>query len=490
MIQRTLKTGFLVILTLSMVVSLAATPGLAQSSTINTDADAAPNAELEGNVTIDGYEMAWSGLQYENDAGDVTDFPGRVDPQRDNPYSFIASDVNFSDAEGFPHANESVSALDSDEWSASGANSSKMTISDVETAPGKDALRVSTSSMAAGDTATATFSDVSITSDENKRYLQLVLDANTVDSGVVANVSVVDSDGDHYDATLDPSADSENTHTITTATGEGVIFQQQLGDMDLIADGDGSFNDISKVEIVVTEADAEVDISAINVDKTSPWVFGEELKDNDDDDDLEEVEIKENQGGALSLHSLSSIGPAFDSATILGLTVDFKQTAADLDSEDVSVEFEEADQYPNFEHKFNGHFRYEAPDAYDLSYANLEVVDEVARPGSRYETVEYAEGTGDTEFDDIDPWTGITSSYGSMSSNVTVTTSVSAGSPVVLHFEYVVTDDEKNAIENVGGAMGPTGDDEGGFLSMLFSLPGVIVSGVAAFLGGRRLGVF
>jgi hypothetical protein len=490
MLQRTLKGGLVVLLAISLIASMTATPALAQSSTINTDADAAPDAELTGNVTVEDYDMAWSGLQYEDDSGDVVDFPGREDPDQENPYSFVASDVNFSDADGFPHAKDDVSALDAAEWSVSGTNSSKLTVSDVETAPGKEAVQIGTDgTMASGDDATATFSNFSITSDENKRYLQVVLDITTLDSGSNVTVSVVDADGDHYDATIDPSAsDSENL--IGSATGEGLIYQRQLGDMSLVSDGDGSFSDIEKVEVEVVDADAEVEIAALNVDKTSMWTFGAEKVDNDDDDELETVTIEEMKtGGSLSVHSLDSMGPAFDDATIMGLTVDFEQTTDDLDNDDISVEFTAADQYANYEHRFDGHFRYEVPDAYDLSYANLELSDQVSVPTTRYVTVEYAEDTGDTDFSDIDSFSGITSSYDSIGANVTVDSTVSAGSAMVIHYDYVVTGDEKGAIENVGGAMGPTGGG-GGILSMLFSLPGMLVSGVAAFLGGRRLGVF
>lgn len=483
-----LKSGLLVMLTVFLALGMSVVPAAAQNQAINYSADAAPQSEFTGNVTIDGYSMTWDGLQYENDSGEVVDFPGEVNSSVDNPYSYVASDVNFSDAGAFPHANENVSALDAAEWTTSSA-----TVADTETASGVEALEIS-ASPASGSSGTATFdltaADSAITSDENKRYLQMVLDVNTLESGATVNVSVVDEDGDSYTATIDPSR-SEGDDLIASATGEGMIYQQQLGDMTLETAGDGQFNNIQTVDVTIADASAGVAISALNLDKTSTWTFGEQKVDTDDDDELETETIEETKtGGAISVHDLSTLGDTFSDAEFAGgLDVEFRQTAEHLDSEDVSTGFESADQYASYEQRFNMFVRHSVPDAYDLSYSGLELEDTVSVPGTRYVTVEYAENVGDTAFGDIGSWSSITGQYDNLDKTLTVDDTVSPGTSMAIHYDYVLTGDEADSLQNTGGAMGPTGGS-GGFLDTLFSIPGMIVSAFVAFFSGRKIGVF
>jgi hypothetical protein len=473
MTHSTLRKGailvFAVLLTAGMV-----GPAVASNAAINYGADAAPQPTMEGDVTIADHQMGDSALTYNNDNGEWTELPGEVNESVDNPFSFTASDIAFDDAGAFPHSKDNTSALTASEWTGTASTA------DVETADNVDAVELDFSG-----NDHAEFSNFSVTSDENKRYLSVVMDATTVNSGAIVEFRVVDSDGDYYTAELNTSR-SSGEDFMANSTGEGYVYQRQLGEMSLTTVGDGTFNDIEAVNVTETGGSAAtVEISALNVDKTSAWDFGDELKDTDDDE-LETEQITEHKdGGALAVSDLESLGTAFESANIKDLTVPFQQDASVLDSEDVNAEFSDAEAYSNYESKFQMDVRFELPDAYDLSYSNLELSDTVSVPGSRYITVEYAEGTGDTDFDDISSWSDITSSYSSVGANVTVDSTIQPGSSLVVSYEYVVTGNEQSALENSGAAVGPTGSSGGGIIGWFTSLPGMIMSAFGAIIGFR-----
>lgn len=481
----TLRRGLFLTLVVLLVGGMTVTPAAAANAKINYDSSAAPQGELAGDITIDHHRMGDTALTYNNDNGEWIEFAGNVNSSVDNPYEFVATDVAFDDAGAFPHAKENYSALTATgDWSAGTGISATA----VETAPGVDALSIATDgSMTSGDTATASFSNFSVTSEENKRYLQTALDVNSIDSGTTVELRVIDDDGDYKAAEINTSRTS-GEDLIANATGEGYIFQHQLGKMDLVANGDGTFNDIQSVDVVVSDGDFEGEISALNVDKMSTWDWGDKLVDTDDDDELETESITEHKtGGALTISSLDSMGDVFSSADIKGLTVPFEVPVSELASEDVSVEFTDAEQYSNYDSHFKAYTRFSLPSAYDLSYANVELRDTVSVPGSRYVNVEYAEGTGDTDFEDISSWSDITDSYSSVGSNVTVDDTIQPGTSLVLKYDYVVTGGEQSSLTATGG-MGPTGSSGGGFLDMIISIPGAIVTGIASFLGGKKLG--
>lgn len=486
-----LKKGFLAFLIVALVGGMTAMPAMASNTAINHDADAAPQPVLGGDVTVADHPMGDDPLTYNDNTGEWDTLDAIVNDSADNPYSFVASDVNFSDGSAFPHASEN-SSLSSEYWAVSGDNSSKLSTSDVETAPGVDALAIETDgTMAVGDSATATFDltqtdiDAAITSDESKRFLQLIADVNTLDTDTVVSIEVADEDGDYYVAEINSSADTATENVVATATGEGIVFQRQLGEMSLNQVGDGTFNNIETLRVTVEEGDFTGEFSGINLDKMGTWDFGDQKIDTDDDDELETEQILENKGGgAIAVHDLGTLGNTFEDAHIKGLTVPFHQRAQDLDSEDIGVEFTPADQYANYDSHFLGDYRFELPSAYDLSYANLELEDQASVPGSRYVSVEYAEGTGDTEFDDISSFSAITSNYDSAGVNVTVDDTVQPGTAMVLSYDYVVTETEKTELQNTGAVMGPTEDEGGlldGIMGFVFSIWGAIS---AVVLGG------
>lgn len=468
--------SILVVLIAFAVIGSASGAAVAANSAYNYDSDSAHNPAIEADTTIEHYSMGWDGLQYEDDSGELATLPAELNDSVDNPYEFTATDLNFSDAGEFPHEKEDVSALTASEWSGTA------TATDVETAPSVDAVDLD---FAGSDE--MTFSNFSITSDEQKRYLTLFADVETLNSGAVVEVRVVDEDGDYYVAKMDPTADPSADDVIANSTGEGFVFQAQLGSMTLQTAGDGTFNNIQKVSVNETGGSAAtVEISALNVDKTSPYTLGTKLKDTDDDDELENVDIKEvTSAGSIALKDLGTMGSTFDAAEIKGLTVPVKYTAEKLPDEDADVSFADAGNYPSFDTLVTGEWRMSLPDAYDLSHSDAELVDTQALPSQRYVAMEYAEGVGDTDFSDIDSWSSVTSSYDAEDTNVTIDQTIQPGQEIAISFEYLVTNDEADSLQATG-ASGPVDTSDEGFFDWLLGVPGMMVAGAGLIVQRLR----
>jgi len=441
-----------------LLVAMVVTSGLgvaASASQINTDADAAHNPTVETDVTKEVHQMGWAATEYEDDSGDRATLNGEINDSADNPYSFVPTDVGFSDASSFPNDKSEVSAVDASEYTKTGANSASLTVSDTETAPDVDAVRFDTDgSMTSGDVAAAEFSNFSVTSDENKRMLQLGLDVEGLESGTTVEVRVLDEDGDYKAADINSSR-SSGEDFIAGSTGEGFVYQQKLGELATEGSGDGSFNNVETVQFRVMDGDADISVMALNAEKMGKWAFGEELRDTDDDDDLESVTIEEVKSpGTISIKSLNSMGSTFESASINDLTLPMEFSAGHLDSEDVHLETSSADGYPAFDHRVDVYYRLHLPTAYDLSYANAELTDTVEVPGSRYQTVEYEEGAGDTDLEDVSYSSDYTSQYDSTGSSVTLDSTVQPGNELAIHYDYIVTDDELSAMQSSGNGGG------------------------------------
>ena len=182
------------------------------------------------------------------------------------------------------------------------------------------------------------------------------------------------------------------------------------------------------------------------------------------------------------------MGPAFDSAEINGLEIPMEFRASDLeaDEQDVNVTFSEAAQYPNFENRMEAYYRLELPSAYDLSYANAALKQDVTLPNSRYQTVEVAEGASDTDFDDISGWVDVLGSVSSQGDTVTLDDTIQPGQEIAFHTTVLVTDDEKSELQQLGGAGQFAASGDGGLLSMLLSPLGALAAAGGALLARIR----
>jgi hypothetical protein len=260
--------------------------------------------------------------------------------------------------------------------------------------------------------------------------------------------------------------------------------------MSVMGTGDGTMGEITSIDVHVVDGDAEVRMSALNADKTGMYALGDKRVDTDDEDDFETETIHEvHTPGQVAIYDLDTMGPAFENAVIHGLEfpADFRASDLESDSSLVNVSFTEAESYPSFEYMQDANYRLVLPDAYDLSYANAKLQQDVSLPGSRYDTVEYSEGVSDTSFGDIDSWTGVTGSFESQGDTVTLDDTIQPGQQIAVHEEVLVTGDERSQVEQVGGA-GQFGDSGGGIIDQIISIPGAIVAAVMGWLGLRSGG--
>ena len=495
--------SLLVALIVSMMFMGAVAPTALAAADFNESASAAQNPYIATDVTVESYDRStMEPGQYEDDSGEIATLPATVNQSEDvddigsgtvNPYQFVATDIDFEDAGAFPHAEENISAVDNEtRWTIDESGSAgTMTVADSTTAPGVEALEVTTSSQTDSDTAVATFSDVSITSDAQKRYFQAMLDVNALDTGATVELRAVDSDGDYVATTINTSATASDDDVIATGTGEGYVIQEQIGSLTVAGNGDGTMAEIQEVEVAVMDGNADVRISALNVDKTSEWKLGDERVDTDDEDDFETESMYDvSTPGAIGVYNLETMGTTFDNAEINGLTMPMEFHASDLanDEQEVNVTFTEAAQYPNFENRMDAYYRLELPDAYDLTYAGATLQQDVTLPNSRYQTVEIAEGASDTDFADISGWTDTLGAIGSQGDTVTLDDTIQPGQEIAFHTTVLVTDDEKANLEATatsgggGGFFGGTGD---GPIQKYVLSP--IGGAIAAIMGYLRL---
>ncbi|WP_311174094.1 hypothetical protein [Halobellus ordinarius] len=157
-------------------------------------------------------------------------------------------------------------------------------------------------------------------------------------------------------------------------------------------------------------------------------------------------------------------------------------------SEDAEASFSSADGYPRFSDRADLYYRLKLRSAYDRSYANAELRAEVAVPSNRYLTVQNAEGTGDTDFDDITSWSEVTSQFDNEGEEVTIDSTIQPGQTIAFNANYLVTGDERDAIESSGVVGGPIDDSGGGPLSNI-PVIGVIVAALGA-VWARIRGLF
>lgn len=415
-----LRPIFAAVFAALLVGSMVGAPVAAAPPDLNWSDDQTPNPYLqEDQLTIaqhDRGEMS-SALQYYDDSGEVASLPATVNSSQDTPYTFRADQIDSATFTNFPRDKENVTAIDATEWTASSGTNSDMSVSqtDGSTASGVDSVELN-ASVASGETATATFSNFSVSDDPEKRVLRFVGNVDTLASGANVDVRLVDADGDAKVATINSSATISNDDVIGASTGQGYVYQQRLGDLATDgSNGDGVFDGIEKVEVVVSDADATLTVVGLDAESKSEFVLGETINSND-----ETVTVTErNSGGdmSVSVTSLDTLGTVFDNAVVNDLRIsDVRYRLSDLTSpDDYEVSFSDADQY-SYERKLELQGRLDIPSAIDLSHSGLSFMDEQGFVSQRYASVQIAEGVGSQEFDNISSWEDKSSLYSSKGS--------------------------------------------------------------------------
>jgi hypothetical protein len=479
--QRLLAVAFAVLVVGSGLVGAVGMVAAQENSTPTH-----PSGMTEGTVTLAKHNVTWSDLAYENDNGEVTQLDAHVNESVDNPYSFETTEIAYEDATAFPHGEDEMWSNTS-LWSATGASVSE---ADSPT----EGVEVAMSST--GDYATYTLPE-QISSDESKKYLQLALDVKSLSSSGVIEVRAVDADGDYKVAYINASR-SSGEDFITNATGDGLLYQRQMGKMDTmtVSGSDGTFNDIDHVNVTASAGTGTVRLAMVNLDKMERYSFGSRAVDTDDDDALESETIYEiKEGGAVSVSDIDTLGDTFDAATIHNLKVDVVGAFEDRSPDEAEWSLETTgDERPGYHGVATVYIPTGLVSAYDVSWADTETRLMQTYLSDRYLSVKYAEAIDDTDPMDVDSWSDITSSYDSQGENVTVDDTVQPGQNSYLQVKLRLQEDEYNALQtflnNLGtdssGTMGPMQTGGGG--NWWKGIP--IVGTIVAFLGAAKKGLF
>lgn len=444
---------------------------MAASYGLNASAENHPDTYFkEDQLTVESHDrstMDW--LQYENDNGEIATIDAFVNgTSQDARVKYRADQIEDDSFLQFPRtsseSNNSNSWALPGNWTAGGANSSKISVTDSDghTATGVESLNISTDgTMASGDTAYTEFTDASLTSDVQKRYLQLVLSISKLETGAVAEVQVRDSDGDYVAAEINGSASASAEDVIANATGNGIIYQVQLGQLTVQGSGDGTMGAIETVRIVTKDGDVTAYVTALNVQKKSRWDFGEERvpdTSTDDSGDYKDETVYQRPGGGLiDAHGLGGLGDTFSDATVHKLRYQDVHYRMQDKSTAVSIEFADAGNYPGFDAVLDVSWRRTLPTGYDVTHGSIDLVHEQTFLSERYVQLRHAEGVGDTETSEIadSSWIDSSSALGDEGKTVTMDDTVTSGTTYVAQFEVKLIQTQVDTLKpSAGGAGG------------------------------------
>ncbi|MBV0925021.1 hypothetical protein KTS45_12520 [Halomicroarcula limicola] len=428
----------------------------ASNSTINYEEG--PDAYIyEERVDVAAHNMTAmdSPLQYYGDNGELRSLNATQNSSLNETVMVRYDKIDDEDLRKFPRSAENGSALDAGNWTTSSASVSSTSTS----------LTVSTSGIASGSSGTATYDRVSIDSDPSKRVLFTVFNVDQLDSAADVTIRAVDSDGDYKAAEINSSASTDSTHVAATGQGNGYVFQQKLVDLPTEGSGDGTFDNIESVEIVVSDADASVTLTGLDVERKSTIELGETYE-NGEATSFTEVDSP----GEVGLTSLDTLPSMFDDATIEDLGVlGIEYRASDQPASDISANYTSADNYAGYPSKLDLYQRITVPTAIDISHHNLELRTEQKFISERYKVARMAEGTGDTDFENISSWSDLSSTYNENGATHVLDASIQPGQSYVVNTLLVLQDDEVRMLQDTSPAGGAAPVSDGGIFGSIWT---------------------
>lgn len=462
--QLSLPSGRTMLVVLMALSVFAVAP--ASAETVDRPNYASDNVDekyiYEKQIDVDTHDRGeMSSLkQYYDDNGDVQTLPVEFNESIDHRVGVHFDKVNSDAWTQFPR-DKDYSAINASHWTVGGTNSSAFSVVERDGQPAEnvEAIGFTTDgSLGSGAQANATFTDVAITSDAAKRTPFMGLNIGTLETGTELRIQFKDADGDYKEFIVNSSADPSNAHVIANATGTGYFTQERLENVATSGSGDGTFSEIQSVEVVVVDGDVDATMYALDTERKSLVDLGTQLKDTDDDDELEEVEVEDvEQSGHVRLVDLSSMDSTFDSAKVNDLSVfGLKWTAEKLeDSDRYNYTADTADSYAGYEHKLESTERLRVIQAIDLSHHGLELRVEQANVGERYKTTQYAEGSS-SDLSDVSSWSSF--SMGGEGETIVVDDTVQPGTNYDLNMVVVYQDSEFDSVLGNSDGEGGTGD--------------------------------
>jgi hypothetical protein len=485
--RRVISLLLVAFVTLSSVGGMAAAAG---GFDLNPDAEQYPATQItEDTLDVAAHDRAEMDLlEYENDSGEIQQIDAHINgTDQGELVSYRADQVEVSEFSEYPRKddeeNNSASWADASEWTTSGGATISET--DGDTAGGVESVQISTNgSMTSGDVAYVSYSNQSIDTDALKRIIQVVGNVDSLDSGAVVEVQVRDGDGDYVAPEINSSRDGTADDVVANQTADGVIYQHRTGDLTVEGTGDGSLDAIQEVRIQVTDADANVTLTALNVEKKSEWDFGTtRLADTstDDTEDYNESTVTERPaGGRIELATLDSLGTWSENAVLHQLRYYNVEYRMQDKPSSVNVTFSSADDYGGYPTLLEITWTREIPTGYDLTHGSLELETEQSMITDRYTRLRYAEGVGDTDLEDISSWVDASGSLGEKGDTVTLDATVQAGSTYKTQISLLLQDDDQDALEATGGAGGFWGGSSGS--NPIMNMYNWAVAGIAGLL--------
>ena len=480
------------------VMVAAATPAAAAAPALNFQNEKTPNPTIvEDTLTISEHDRAWMDgpLEYYDDSSDVTQLNATVNASQTTPVGVRFDKIDADAYQVFPRIdnenNNWATWTAAGNWTKSSGAGSSVTISDAD-ADQVDKVSID-ASVVAGETATATFAqNVSITEDPTKRVLVFAGNVDTLAAGSHVHVRVVDDDGDYHYANISADtlqADAEDV--IANSTGTGYVFQERVSNLP----SSGTLDEISKIEVVTTDANAKITIAGLDVGRKSEFDLAEVERDTDDDGENETTVVTNlYEGGVTGLTSLSTLGSEFDSASIMDLEVyDVQYQLSDLtNSEEWDTNFTTADDY-SYPQKLELYADLEVPSAIDLSHGSFTLEFDQGVPNERYVALETASDVDSTEaFGNISDssYTDHTDSLSGQDTTTDLIGSPSADTTYRFHAVILLQTEEVENMMDASGGMGPTGSQGGGFFNSLFGQAVTLIGSVLGAVGmARYLGI-
>jgi hypothetical protein len=467
---------------------VAMSPMAAAAPALNFNDERTPNPYIHStSETVASHNMAEmnSPLEVYDDNGDVVDLPASYNDSQDTPFSQRMDKISAERYYLFPRiSSESENGAS---WTKPGqwSTGSGATVADADA---DNVDKVSVDATSAGGTATFS-SNVSITSDADKRVLFTVVNVDTLNTAEV-QIRAVDSDGDYRYANISASEDASKDYVVANSTGNGYVLQERLANLPMAGTGDGSIQEITKVEVVSVGDTSKITLAGLDLDSKTTADLVETERDTDGDGDLENTVVEDvYTAGPVDVTDYESFGSVYETAVLKDFTVsDVRYPFSMTDDGDYWSEIsdESASSYGN-ELEIYGDLQ--VPAYIDLSHGTLEIRTDQGLINDRYATVEIASDIDSSEsFDGLNDsdYTDQLSKIGQKGDTQTLQSGVSADTTYRVHMVVYLKSGEVDALTG-SAAMGPTGGGDGFFSTLTGQIVGVI-GGLLGLLGLREAG--
>lgn len=471
--------------------------GVATVETVNSDMDELEYIADDDSVT----SLVEDGFVIAQERGDDDD------TQPWNPVRLAAANIDAAEFSAFPRGTtydhdadsatdeEAVEWHDPTHWTTTNATNGSISLAEAD----HDAMRVSTASLAAGETVSAAFdlsavgsSDATITSGMSRKFLQNVVDVDALPSAVLVEFAIQDSAGKEVTATYDPAGDASTESVLLSSTGPSQVAEARVGELESAQAV--TLDDIQVLEIRVSAsgsaADGDFTLHGVNLERSTAWEFGTQEYQTTDDNGETVVETQEvtEPAGTFGIRSLDTLADTpFSSADLRQVEFDVEARMSELPEAQVWARILETPDTYDRPHKLEQVAEWETPSAYELDVVLNSMDDTVLLPGSRFNEAGIALGIEDIdEWSDIEDsiaWTDRLSTYENASpeDDVELSATVSANDRNAARLSVFLDEDEaSDARQDPPAVVVSEGESEQG----IFGGAKSAILGVLAVLAG------